>query len=78
MRNRANARVFVDPTLADFEERGHVVDGEDLVQLRLRGGRGGFGRHVVSHGVLTSAQGKLHQYTDGPFRIATKVTRSRR
>jgi hypothetical protein len=74
--------MFVDPTLADFEERGDVIDGEELVEpfrRRLLGTRGcDYGTCVVSHGVLTSAQGTLHQYNDWSSQIVRRATLSQR
>jgi len=81
MRNHPSAGVFVDPTLADSEECGHVVDGEELVQLRrklLGGGHCDFWRRVVSHGMLNLGAGKHHQYNDWPLRIVRFATLSRR
>jgi hypothetical protein len=54
------------------------VLGTPLRRRRFRSFDRNFGRRVVSHDRLTSAQGKLHQYNDWSFRIVTFATVSRK
>jgi hypothetical protein len=69
--------VLVDPTLADLQQCGYVVDGEELKESRVSGiDDGQIARHACSFGLAYLASNR-HEYLVAWRESVTGATVSR-